>query len=264
VDDNLISHTDSKVVSSVINRIENEFEKMTVTTGPKHTFLGMNIEFKPNGTTEIDTIPYIREALVEFGEKLFSRPPTPAGENILKNDCSSTRLDNNRAEIFHSIAAKILWIIPRIRPDISFPISFLCSRVGCSTEEDWAKLNRLLTYLNATIHEKRILGGNNLGALSTWVDASYAIHADYKRHTGGVMSFGIGAVHCKSTKQKINTKSSTESKIVRVSEYLPYNIWMEIFLKELGYKLTSKKLHQDNKSAIRMEKNGKRHSLYFH
>ena len=64
-------------------------------------------------------------------------------------------------------------------------------------------------------------------------------------------------IHAKSSKQKINTKSSTEAKLVGVSEYLPYHIWVEIFLKHQGYKLRKKLLYQDNKSAIKMEVNGR-------
>ena len=71
------------------------------------------------------------------------------------------------------------------------------------------------------------------------------------------MSFGLGTIHAKSSKQKLNTKSSTEAELVGVSEYLPYNIWILMFLHEQGYSLKSNVLQQDNQSAIRMEKNGR-------
>merc|ERR1712125_126822 len=103
------------------------------------------------------------------------------------------------------------------------------------------KLRRLMGYLNSTIHEKRTLGADSIIDLSTWIDSSYAIHADMKGHTGGGMSFGIGVFGEKSNKQRINSMSSTESEFVTASEYLPNNIWMENFLRELGYKLRSNK-----------------------
>ena len=258
VDDNFISCVNDRVVSTVIDKIEERFGKMAVTRGSKHVFLGMNIEFKPNGTVDIDTIDYIKEAIDEFGDKCLPRPPTPAGPNILSVDPSSPRLDARRADIFHSIVAKMLWVRPRSRLDIAFTISFMCTRVGCSTEEDWMKLRRLMGYLNNTIHEKRTLGADSIIDLSTWIDSSYAIHADMKGHTGGGMSFGIGVFGEKSNKQRINSMSSTESEFVTASEYLPNNIWMENFLRELGYKLRSNKLYQDNQSTIKMLKNGRR------
>ena len=51
------------------------------------------------------------------------------------------------------------------------------------------------------------------------MDASYDVHDDKKSHTGGAMSLGCGAFGAKSTKQKLNTESSTESEVVGVSDY---------------------------------------------
>ena len=258
VDDNIILCKDDRVVSTVIEKIEERFGKMTVTRGTSHVFLGMTIEFKPNGTVEIDTIEYLREAIDEFGERCLPKSPTPAGPNILQIDPTSARLDTHRADVLHSIVAKMLWVRPRSRLDIAFTISFMCTRVGCSTEEDWVKLRRLMGYINNTIHKKRILGADSLIDLSTWIDSAYAIHSDMKGHTGGAMSFGTGVFNEKSTKQRINALSSTESEFVGNSEYIPNNIWMENFLRELGYNLRTNKLFQDNQSTIKMLKNGRR------
>ena len=71
------------------------------------------------------------------------------------------------------------------------------------------------------------------------------------------MSFGIGALHTKSTKQKLNKKSFMEAELVGVSEYLPYHIWLLNFLKHQGYNVKEKLLFQDNESTIRMEVNGR-------
>ncbi len=49
VDDNKISHVDDKVVSNVIEKIEERFGKMTVTRGKEHVFLGMGISFHDDG-----------------------------------------------------------------------------------------------------------------------------------------------------------------------------------------------------------------------
>ena len=78
-----------------------------------------------------------------------------------------------------------------------------------------------------------------------------------RSHTGGAMSFGHGTIHCRSSKQKLNTKSSTEAELVGISDYLPYNLWMKMFLEEQGYALKSNTLFQDNQSTIRMATNGR-------
>ena len=52
VDDLKISHVQSEVVTDIIKELERRFEKMTVTRGNEHTYLGMNIAFKGDGTVE--------------------------------------------------------------------------------------------------------------------------------------------------------------------------------------------------------------------
>jgi hypothetical protein len=50
-------------------------------------------------------------------------------------------------EEFHSTVAKILYLAKRVRPDILLPTSFLSTRVQCPTDDDRAKLQRVLRYL---------------------------------------------------------------------------------------------------------------------
>ena len=145
----------------------------------------------------------------------------------------------------------------RSRPYIELVVLFLCTQVSCCTEEDWGKLKRLLRFLNQTIDDERIMGADDLLSLLTWIDVSYGVHTDMKGHTGGAMSFGTGIVHGKASKQKLNTKSSTETEVVGTSDYLPYNIWIMYFMEHQGYKLKNNTLNQDNQSAIKMEKNGR-------
>jgi hypothetical protein len=102
-----------------------------------------------------------------------------------------------------------------------------------------------------------VVGADELGKLRTWVDASYAVHPDMKSHTGGVMSFGTGGIICKSTKQKLNTKSSTEAEVVGASDYLPHTLWVKMFMEKQGYNIDKNVFEQDNKSAMKMETNGR-------
>jgi hypothetical protein len=63
---------------------------------------------------------------------------------------------------------------------------------------------------------------------------------------------------CKSAKQKLNTKSSTEAELVGASDYLPYPIWGKKFLEGQGYVLKENIFYQDNKSTIQFENHGRR------
>jgi hypothetical protein len=60
------------------------------------------------------------------------------------------------------------------------------------------------------------------------------------------MSMGTGAFLCKSTKQKLNTKSSTEAELVGATDYLPNSIWSKMFLEAQGHKIVENVFEQDN------------------
>ena len=155
------------------------------------------------------------------------------------------------------MVCKLLYVALRGRPDILLAVVFLASRVSKATIQDQAKLKRLLEYLYGTYDLPLILGADDIHTLYTFVDASYAVHEDMKSHTGGVITFGRGGIACKSAKQKLVTKSSTEAELVGASEYLPSTLWVQHFLQAQGFPHATSYFEQDNQSAIRLERNGR-------
>ena len=68
---------------------------------------------------------------------------------------------------------------------------------------------------------------------------------------------GKGAILSYSWKQKLNTKSSTKTKLVGVDDSISNILWSLYFLQEQGCGTTHAIIYQDNKSAILLELNGK-------
>ena len=68
---------------------------------------------------------------------------------------------------------------------------------------------------------------------------------------------GRGFPFVTSTKQKLNTRSSTETEIVSVDDCMPIICWTRYFLLEQGVTIEENILFQDNTSAILLEQNGK-------
>jgi hypothetical protein len=56
------------------------------------------------------------------------------------------------------------------------------------------------------------------------------VHPNMRRHTGGGLTMGHGFPIVVSTKQKLNTKSSTESELVGVDNMMPIIFWTCYFL----------------------------------
>ena len=70
------------------------------------------------------------------------------------------------------------------------------------------------------------------------------------------MTMGSGSIFSKSTKQKLNTKSSTEAELIAASDMSSQILWTKLFLQEQGYAIKQNILFQDNQSAMLLEKNG--------
>eukprot|EP00957_Ditylum_brightwellii_P080298 6107438-Ditylum_brightwellii.AAC.1 len=73
-------------------------------------------------------------------------------------------------------------------------------------------------------------------------------------HTGVNMLLGEGLIFNSSTKQKLNTKSSTEMEFIAVDDMMLHILWTTYFLECQGYNVGKAYICQDNKSAMLLEK----------
>ena len=146
---------------------------------------------------------------------------TAAPNDLCKVDEDVVKLDQARAKAFHNIATKGIYVAKRARPNISLSIGFLTTRVKGPDSDNWRKLCHLVE-------------ANGTGVLSWYVDALFAVHPDMKGHTGGAMTMGTGFPLDKSTKHKLNTRSSTESEIVAVDDLILQIFWVRLFFEGSG------------------------------
>ncbi len=119
----------------------------------------------------------------------------------------------------------------------------------------------MMKYLSQTIELEQVLEGiwDDEIHCQWYPDAAFAVHPDYKSHTGAVLTLGKGAVTTISAKQKLNTRSSTEAELVAADDAVVHAMWTKNFLEAQGYKVKTT-VYQDNTSAILLEKNGKESS----
>jgi hypothetical protein len=117
-----------------------------------------------------------------------------------------------------------------------------------------------MRYLRETANLPLTLEADPTNTIHWWADASFAVHPDMKSHTGAVLSLGRGAVYTMSTRQKLNTKSSTEAELVAVDDAMPNVAWTRNFLIAQGIIIPDTVIYQDNQSAILLERNGQKSS----
>jgi hypothetical protein len=111
------------------------------------------------------------------------------------------------------------------------------------------KVIRLLKYLRESEDRGVVLRPGTTGiAVKVYVDAAYGVHADGKSHTGSCVV--TGSVHCKSAKQSIVTKSSTEAELVALSDSANQGLYLRNFLGDQGYDMAPVVLYQDNMSTM--------------
>ena len=110
------------------------------------------------------------------------------------------------------------------------------------------------------MNDKLTLEADSGNVISWWIDASYVVHPNMRSHTGATMSMGKGCSISLSTKQKINTRSSTEAEIVGVNDAMYLGLWVRHFLEAQGYNIKDNIVYQDNRSSIKLVKNRKKSS----
>jgi hypothetical protein len=153
-----------------------------------------------------------------------------------------------------------MFLCKRARPDIEPAIAILSSRVKEANEGDWAKLLRVMSYLKGTINDVLTLEADDTNTLTWYIDAAFAVHPDMKSHTGAMFTMGKGAIISSSSKQKVNSRSSTEAELIGVDDKISKCLWMKRFLEWQGFTVKLNIIYQDNTSSIKLEENGKESS----
>jgi hypothetical protein len=180
--------------------------EVAIHQGNKHEYLGTKLDFSKKGKVKIGMTKYLEGMLKDFPEKDKSTDTavTPATDSLF-NKGQGKKFKDGRADAHHRIVAKRLFLFKHARPDIEPTIAVLCTRVKGPKEAHGVKLVRLMKYLKDMRKLKLTLSAGNLHCIKWYVDASFAVHPDYKSHTAATMlyGYGYGAVQSISRKQKL-------------------------------------------------------------
>jgi hypothetical protein len=259
VDDMMITSTDDKRVDNIIAEIENLYPGLTKNRGKVLNYIGMTFNFEQLGRVIISMEGFIKDLLEDCVE-IVGVSTSPANNNLFTIDENSPLLNDKERERFHSLTAKLLYLSKRTRPDLLTCIAYLTKRVLEPRSDDWKKLARTIQYIRGTRTMPLILQVDTPVKVIAYIDASYAVHADKKSHTGCIISLGKGAIYGKSSTQKLNTTSSTEAELVAMTEASNQVLWTRNFLIHQSYEVDPAVIYQDNMSTIQLIKNGRSNS----
>ena len=215
------SHTKQECGQKNDKEINNKFDKMTVTQGSVQFYLRMNLEIK-NEKVHMEMKEYLIDCIYNFPENISTTAKTLATKSLTKINKNSKILDTYKHETFYSIVQKLLHVAKQARLELQVAIGFLCTCIRSPMDEDWKKLKQILQYVYETLELKRILSLDSFTDMNIFVDASHACHENMHGQTGGCINMGFRVLHARSSKQGLNSKSSTETELIGGSYYLPY------------------------------------------
>ncbi|KAL7570585.1 hypothetical protein ACA910_017636 [Epithemia clementina (nom. ined.)] len=262
VDDLKSSHVDSKVNDEFANWLETKYGdpkvgKVKAERGKRHDYLAMKLDLSIPGEAKIDMTDYVKNMVDDFPEELEGLAGTPWNKNLFKMNEKSEVLEKTKAEQFHTFIAKGLFVTKRARPYILPAIAHLCTRVKGPTVEDWDKLKRMMRFLKCTKDDVLTLKAESLTKLDWHIDAAFAVHPDFKSHTGALIALKKGSIGGTSKKQKVNTRSSTEAEIIGMDDTIGQVLWSRLFMEAQGYPIEKSVIKRDNMSSMKLEMNGK-------
>ena len=260
VDDLKASHADKKVNDDFLKWLNEKYGSLadvTATRGKVHDYLAMNLDYTKRGKVMVDMTRYVKKMVEEFPDKLMENATLPWTERLFKVDETSKALDEKKAKTLYTFVMKAMFVCKRARPDIQPAVAFLATRVKHPTEQDYKKLTRMMSYLKTSENDVLTLEADDEQSNEWWVDASFAVHPDYKSHTGAVHTLGKGAISSISTKQKVNSRSSTEAELIGIDDVISKILWTKRFIEAQGFPLTSNIVYRDNTSSMKLEENGR-------
>ena len=274
-DDLLHSYTKNcvKLRDKLRNLLKNKYKDINIKEGNSIPYCGMLIEKDlQNGGIFVSAPKFLEDLLKS--ESVTESANSPTNSNFLNDNNNVLSQDKfGKSEInkinkfnksvavninncvdktkFASKLMKLMWIARLCRNDILFAVSYLSTKVQNPTIGDMNKLDHILKYLNGTKDIKLKYKPESL-QLHSYIDASYALHNDAKGQTGIIITLGKNGppIFCKSRKQKLVSRSSTESELIALNEGLPEVMWAKQFMENIGFQQNTITVYEDNQSSI--------------
>ncbi|RVW39002.1 Retrovirus-related Pol polyprotein from transposon RE1 [Vitis vinifera] len=151
------------------------------------------------------------------------------------------------------------------RPDIAFAVNKACQFMAKPSDVHWMAIKRILRYLKGTIHLGLHFQPAASMELQGYSDADWASCPDDRRSTSSYRVFlGSNLISWSSSKQRLVSKSSAESKYRGLVSLTAELVWIQSLLQELCLPTSPPILWCDNQSAAHLAANSVFHSRSKH
>ena len=189
----------------------------------------MTLNYSVPGQVSIDMSHYVEKMVKEFPQENLkgTSVASPWNENLFKVQHNSAPLEMAIPHHDHARTVSLqAWL------SIYCTSNSLPNYTGTKTKS--CRLDQVMSndmILKQTVKDKLTLRADDSGCLSWHCNTAFALHGDFRSHTGSSFLMGDGAITSLSRKQGMNTRSSTEVEVVAADEIVSPMIWTQLFLK---------------------------------
>ncbi|GBM60262.1 Retrovirus-related Pol polyprotein from transposon TNT 1-94 [Araneus ventricosus] len=225
VDDALIFCEERKVLLEIIDDLRKRFEATICDTG---CFVGMEIDYRQDGTIFLHSESYIKRILKRFnldGANPHTIPADPG--TILSSD--SNPLPEGTNIPYREAIGSLMFLAITTRPDIAFVVNVVRRFQSNPGQVHWNAVKRIFRYLK-----------------------------DTRKSTSGYVFILNGPVTWCSQKQSTVSTSTTEAEYIATSTAVKEVLWLRQLLQDVSeIELCDEgiTLFVDNQSAIKLIKN---------
>ena len=220
------------------------------------SYLGMLIQHKGSYLT-LSQPGYINDLLTKYPpDKKFK---TPCTEDIFNPSASEFESPLVDVTAYLSMLMQLMFLATRTRPDILTAVCALATKCKEPREADRVRLQRVIGYL-AEFKDMELHCNVSDLQLHAYFDAGWACHTDMKGHSGMVLTLGhLGfPILCKSQKQKVVTRSSTEAELVCMYSGVDLVLCYRLIGQFMGFPdKVPVPVHQDNTSSMKIATMGR-------
>ena len=218
--------------------------------GSDISYLGLVIKRTKTGDISVSQIGYTQDILKRYKDDIDNKTSKiPASTELIKHEENPLPLKNKSKYL--SAVMSLMYLAKLTRPDILMPVSFLATRSQNPSVKSHQDLRQVMRYVNATRTAGLLFETSAAMTMTLYADASHLTHSDGRGHTGIAIKFGNTVVATRSTKQKIQARSSTEAELIAAEECATYVPYLRKLCQELGVPQRGPLvMGQDNKSSM--------------
>ncbi|XP_062103149.1 uncharacterized mitochondrial protein AtMg00810-like [Humulus lupulus] len=228
VDDIILTGSNPSLIAKLLSNLRSTFAIKDL--GQLHYILGIQVHHSAAGL-HLNQHKYIQDLLHRaemLDSKIYHTPMTTA--TVFSAHDGTPLPDGTQ---YRSIVSALQYFTMTL-PDISFAVNHVCQYMHSPSDTHWQAVKRILCYLKGTAHHGLLLQPCSEFNLLCYTDADWASCLDDRRSTGAYYIFlGHNIISWSSSKQRVVSRSSTESEFRALADGVAELSWIQFLLRDL-------------------------------